>query len=339
MIPHPFITVCSCLTLLVLNHLELQADPVSEKLPYPTYGSIERHHPDFDHLLAPDSSMEKLASGFKWTEGPVWRPEQHDLLFSDVPMNTIYRWKEGEGVSIFQRPSGFTGENYRGWGMGSNGLMLDNEGQLIICQHGDRRIARLNLKTRSYDTIADTINGQRFNSPNDLIVDKNGNIYFTDPCYGWAEDYPMDLDYSGVFKVTPDGKVTVLTDTIAWPNGIALSPDEKTLYVSSSEGGKFFIKAFPLHADGLGNGPIIFDANPFSKDGISGSTDGMCVDTNGNIWTTGPGGVYVISPEGTHLGTLFTGQPCGNCTLTEDGMLYIMSNHDIARIQTLAQGL
>ena len=326
---------------LALCHFALHADPLSEKAPYPSYGSIERIHPSFDQLIAPDARMEKLAGGFMWTEGPVWRPEQQELLFSDVPTNTIYRWKHGEGVSIFQRPSGYTGEahNYRGWGMGSNGLMLDNEGRLIICQHGDRRIARLDEKTRSYDTITAKISGKRFNSPNDLIIDKAGNLYFTDPCYGWAEDYPMDLDFSGVFRVSPDGLVTVLTKSIAWPNGIALSPDEQTLYVSSSEGGKFFIKAFPLTASGLGEGKLIFDANPFAKPGIGGSTDGMCVDEEGNIWTTGPGGVYVISPEGEHLGTLFTGQPCGNCTLTPDGMLYIMSNHEIARIQTLAKGL
>ncbi len=319
-----------------LSVTALQAAPSAEQEPYPQYGEIQPADPSFDDLIAPGTSMEKLAGGFQWTEGPVWRPQQQELLFSDVPKNTVYRWKQGEGIQIFLRPSGFTGESYQGHNPGSNGLMLDREGNLTLCQHGDRRIARLNETIVEFETIADSMDGKHFNSPNDLIFDQRGNLYFTDPPYGWAEEVPRDLDYSGVYRVSADGTVSLLTKEIPWPNGIALSLDEKTLYVSNSGWEDYYITAYPLTESGLGQGTVIFDATPFIEKTHPGSTDGMCVDANGNIWTTGPGGVYVLSPKGKHLGTLYTGQPCGNCAFGDDGYFYIMSNNDIARVKTLA---
>lgn len=314
----------------------------SNSSPYPGYGSIERLDPALDELLSVDANMEELANGFSWLEGPVWLPTEQALLFSDVPRNTVYKWKDGEGASIFLRPSGFTGEGYIGHGPGANGLMLDGEGQLLLCQHGDKRIARLDRSIHAFDTVADQYEGKSFNSPNDLILDSSGNIYFTDPAYGWSNSVKHDLDFAGVFRVTPEGKVTLLTREIAWPNGIALSPDEKTLYVSSSESGLFYIKAFPLQTDGtLGPAKLLFDSTSFSSAENPGSNDGMCVDQQGNIWTTAPGGIFILTPEGKHLGILHTGQPNGNCTFggNDGSTLFIMANNQVLRIKTKVKGL
>jgi gluconolactonase len=183
--------------------------------------------------------MEKLAEGFEWSEGPAWDKAGNRLLFSDVPQNVVYEYGPGRpGVTEHLRPSGFTGAEPRGGEPGSNGLAFDAGGNLVLCQHGDRRVARWDKAAKKFVTIADRYDGKRFNSPNDLCFDSKGNLYFTDPPYGLPknmEDPTKELPYQGVYRVSPDGKVTLLNKDVTRPNGIALSPDERTLYVASSD--------------------------------------------------------------------------------------------------------
>lgn len=306
---------------------------------YPAMGVIERLDPAFDNLVPAGAVIEKLAEGFTWTEGPVWMPEGV-LLFCDIPANSVMRWEEGRGASVFLRPSGYTGTESRGGESGSNGLARDAQGRLILCQHGDRRVARLE-RDGKFATLADRYEGRRFNSPNDLVFRSNGDLYFTDPPYGLEKgmkDPKKELPFQGVYRLAPDGKVTLLFTNLSRPNGIALSPDEKTLYVGNSDGANPVIMAYPLQRDGTpGAGRVFFDMRTLPR---KGGPDGMKVDRQGNLFTTGPGGVLIITPEGRHLGTLVTGQPTANCAWGHDGsVLYITANHTLCRVRTLTKGL
>jgi gluconolactonase len=318
------------------------AQPIrSFSAPYESFGQIERLDPALDALLAADARMEKLAEGFNWSEGPVWMPAERQLIFSDVPENIAYRWREGQGIDIFLQPSGYTGApaGYDGREPGSNGLALDLQGRLLLCQHGDRRIARLNADGKTFSTVVDRFEGKRFNSPNDLVVDRRGNIYFTDPPYGMGPGTSVELGYHGVFRLGTDGKVTLITKELERPNGLALSPDERTLYVGNSHGPRPIIMAFPLDENGVpGAGRVFFDAAPLRSPDRRGALDGMAVDTNGNLWATGPGGVLIIDRQGKHLGSLLTGQATGNCTFADDGTLYITADMFLVRIATKARG-
>jgi gluconolactonase len=298
---------------------------------YPAIGSVERLDPALDALVPPDAKIEKLAEGFKWAEGPVWTSEGGGaLLFSDVPNNVIHRWKDGEGITDFLRPSGYTGKEPRGGNLGSNGLTFDG-GHLVLCQHGDRRVARLEAD-RSFATVAGTLDGKRFNSPNDVVVRSNGDLYFTDPAYGFEGAPPSakhELAYSGVFRRKPDGKVTLLTKDLTFPNGIAFSPDEKTLYVSNSDPERAIWMAYDVKADGtLAKGRLFFDATDEVKAGKKGLPDGMKVDAHGNVFGGGPGGVLVFSPAGKHLGTIVTTEPTANVAFGDDGSVLYMTAHD-----------
>jgi gluconolactonase len=304
-------------------------------------GSIERFDPAFDKLIAPDAKIEKLAGGFTWSEGPVWF--DGGIVFSDVPKNTAFRWKEGMAkAEIFLQPSGMTGTPTEAREQGSNGLARDAKGQLILCQHGDRRVARM-VAPGKFETVADKYEGKRFSSPNDLAIRKNGDIYFTDPPYGLKglNDSPMkEIPFNGVYRVTPEGKVTLLTKDLTFPNGIAFSPDEKILYVAISDPRHTRVAAFDVKDDGtIANERTFFDAETVKKPGLKGGCDGMKVDKEGNVWTTGPGGVLVISREGKLLGRINTGQPTANCNWGDDGStLYITANMFLVRVKTLTKG-
>lgn len=325
--------------LLPLSSLPAAGPITSLTAPYPVFGEIERLDPALDALLAPDATMVKLAEGFNWSEGPVWMKPERQLVFSDVPENIAYRWREGHGVDVFLNPSGFTGDAYDGRERGSNGLATDREGRLLLSQHGNRQIARLNPDGRTFTTVADRFEGKRFNSPNDLVVDRQGNIFFTDPPYGLGPGSPVEIDFHGVYRVTPAGVVTLVSKELERPNGIALSPDEKTLYVANSHGPRPIIMAFDLAPDGTaGPGRVFFDGTELRKT-RRGAFDGMRVDAQGNLWATGPGGVLVINAQGKHLGTLLTGQNTGNCTFGEDGsVLYVMADMYLVRIATKTRG-
>ncbi|MBI2496652.1 MAG: SMP-30/gluconolactonase/LRE family protein, partial [Opitutae bacterium] len=259
--------------------------------------------------------MEKLAEGFNWSEGPVWVPAASHLLFSDVPENRVYRWKEGEGISVFLDPSGFTGTVYHGRERGANGLALDRQGRLVLCQHGDRRVARLAADGKGFETIADRFAGRRFSSPNDLCFDRAGNLFFTDPPYGLPDDMKQETEFNGVYRLGRDGTLAVIARDLDRPNGLALSPDERTLYVGNSHGPKPVIMAYALGADGAVTAArVFFDATDLTaRSRRRGVPDGLRVDAQGNVWSTGPGGVLILRPAGRHLGSLLTGRATANC--------------------------
>lgn len=334
---------CLLLALHALGLLALAPAIQADDAPRPTLGEIERLDPALDEIIAADAQIELLADGFTWVEGPVWDAAGGRFLFSDTRRNVVHQWKEGQGVGVFLRPSGYTGEEPRGGEPGSNGLTFDHEGRLVLCQHGDRRIARLRLDGDwSFTTLADRYEGKRLNSPNDGVFKSNGDYYFTDPSYGLLgenHDKGKELDFNGVFRLSPDGTLTLLTKELENPNGIAFSPDEKTLYVGNSNPKKAIWMAYPVKDDGnLGPGRIFKDVTEMVGQ-APGLPDGMKVDEKGNIFATGPGGVLIFNSEGKHLGTLATGQPTGNCAFGEDGsVLYITANKSIARVQLKTKG-
>ncbi len=307
------------------------ADPAPE-----FKGSIEKLDPALDKLIAPGTQIEVLANGFNWSEGPVWKDGK--LLFSDVPENIVFGWQEGDkAAAVVLKPSG----SLSGDGQGSNGLAVDAKGNLILCQHGERRIARLE-KDGSFTSLADKYEGKRFNSPNDLVVAKNGTIYFTDPPYGLKKGTTPELPYHGVYALAPDGKVTLLIQDVQFPNGIALSPDEKTLYIAISDPDFTCVGAYDLQPDGtVTNARTLFNAQPLRSPERKGSCDGLKVDTQGNIWTTGPGGVLILDKDGNQLGSILTGQATGNCAWggSDWDTLYITADMFLVRVKTLVKGL
>lgn len=307
--------------------------------------SIERIDPAFDKLVPKGATVELIGKGFKWTEGPVWVKKGGYLLFSDIPNNRINKWKAGEGVSVFLEPSGYTGsEPFTGAEPGTNGLMLDANGNLTMCEHGNRRVSRLN-SDGSRTLLATSYEGKRLNSPNDLVWHSNGDLYFTDPPYGLPKGYDdpgRELDWCGVYRRAKNGAVTLLTKELRRPNGIALSPDEKTLYVAQSDGSAAIYTAFPVNDDGtLAEGKVIFDATKWmGKEDRPGSPDGMAVDKEGNLWASGPGGILVLTPEGKLLGRISTGERSANCCFGDDGStLYMAADDFLCRIRTNATGL
>ena len=309
---------------------------------YPTLGTIERLDPRLDKIIPPDAKVERLADGFEWAEGPLWMSEGNLLVFSDVPQNTVFQWTEDGGVTTFLKPSGYTGSESRGGEPGSNGLVMNADRRLVLMQHGDRRVAKLDTN-RGFMTLADKYEGKKLNSPNDGVYDAQGNLYFTDPPYGLLkgnDDEAKELDFNGVYRLDPQGNLKLLTKEMTFPNGIALSPDEKTLYVANSDPAKAIWMAFPLSEDGtLGEGKVFADVT--EKVGKEkGLPDGMKVDQDGNIFATGPGGVLIFAPDGTHLGTLATGEATANVGWGGDdaSTLYITADMYLARVKTATKG-
>jgi gluconolactonase len=307
---------------------------------YRTLGRVVRLDERIDRLIPEDAKIEILASGFTWTEGPVWFPEDGGyLLFSDIPRNSVFKWKEGEGVSLFLKPSGYTGNTFYGLEPGSNGLLRDAEGRLVLCEHGDRRVSVL-TKDGGKLTLVDRYEGRRLNSPNDGAFKSNGDLYFTDPPYGLPDrehDARRELDFFGVYRLARNGELTLLTKEMTRPNGIAFSPDEKTLYVAQSDPDNAIWMSFPVKADGtLGEGKVFHDATENFKKGLPGLPDGMKVDKAGNIFATGPGGVYVFNPAGKLLGRISTGEKTANCAFggKDRSILYMTADMYICRIQT-----
>ena len=308
----------------------------------PILGKIVRKDGKLDSLLPASAKIEVLASGLDWSEGPAWVKEGGYLIFSDIPRNSIMKFKSGEGLSLFMKPSGFTGIANYGAEPGTNGLAIDTKGRLVACEHGDRRLSRMDFDGGKR-TLADNYEGKRLNSPNDLAIKSNGDIYFTDPPYGlpnrW-DDPRRELDFCGVYRYGTDGKLTLLTKEIGRPNGLAFSPDEKTLYVAQSDPKQATWTAFEVKQDGtLGESHIFFDATAWVKPDSPGLPDGLKVDEHGNLWATGPGGVHVFDPQGKLLGTLATGEATANCAWGDDGStLYITADMYLCRVKTTVKG-
>lgn len=302
---------------------------------------IVRLDPRFDQLVPPDAKLEKVATGFTWVEGPVWDRRTGSLLFSDIPANSIYRWKPGEGVSVFLNNSGYSGAApFIGKEPGSNGLTFDANGRLVLCRHGDRQIGRLEVNG-NITALADRYDGYRLNSPNDLVFKSNGDLYFTDPPFGLPRVFndPQKAPVQGVYRISRDGTVTRLITDISAPNGIAFSPDEKTLYVSDVDPKRAAWLAYDVHADGtVANGRVFFDATRWRQDPFFGP-DGFKVDQQGNIFGARPGGLSVIASDGTLLGTIETGLPTSNVAWGEDGRtLFVTGGTSVYRIRLTTKG-
>lgn len=289
-------------------------------------------------LIDQNAAFEVLAEGFYWSEGPLWVSSLNALLFSDVPANKIYKWSENDSLEVYLESAGHSGVENIASGKGPNGLLLDAENKLIICQHGDRRVARMDAAIDEpkavFVSLASSYLDNDFNSPNDLTMDRDGNIYFTDPPYGRDNNETAEIGYNGMFKVSPDGQVTLLLDSLSWPNGIALALDHKTLYINQSDPQKPVMYSYTIASDGtLINGQVFFDFGPLTTHGI-GLPDGLKVHKSGNIFATGPGGVHVISPEGEHLALVKTGKATANCAFDDDfSWLYMTSTNRLLRIK------
>ncbi len=312
-------------------------------IPMQGQAHIAKFDDALDQLIDARATIYKLAEGFIWSEGPVWvNREGGFLLFSDTRSNSIYRYREGQGIDVYLVPSGYTGATPRHNETGSNGLFLDNDGNLLICQHGNRVIARYSW-AEAYETVASHYNGKHLNSPNDMDVDSSGAIYFTDPPYGIPlrqRDELKEQPHNGIYRVDPDGKVTLLDASVSYPNGIALSPDERTLYVNQSTGQQPVTFAFDVKSDStLENKRIFYDHSDLQPYGRF-ACDGMTVDIEGNVWTTSPMGVSIISPEGILLGTIVTRVRTANCTFggPDKSVLYITADSYLLRVQTRTQG-
>ena len=333
-----FLPLAALVALPALDGGDKKKDP-------PPPRKIVRISKEFDRLMPKKATVETIARGFIWTEGVAWNKEGGFLVFSDIPWNVVHKWQKGK-VTELVKPSGYTGTTPRGGKPGdepgSNGLLYDAEGRLTLCEHGDRRVTRIE-KDGSKTTLANMYDGKKLNSPNDLVYHSNGDLYFTDPPYGlpkWADDPAREMDYCGVYLRKKDGKLILLTKEMSRPNGIALSPDEKTLYVANSDPDEPIWKSFPVNKDGtLGKSKVFVDGKKWVQEKRPGLPDGMKIDIYGNLWATGPGGVWVFSPTGEVLGNIDTGTNTANVCFGDDGStLYIAANHDICRVKTTSKG-
>ena len=308
--------------------------------PKPGTGEIEFIDDALSALINKDAKVEIITEGFDWSEGPLWVEQQQMLLFSDVPKNIIYKWTEAKGKEIYLQPSGYTSEEKRGGEIGSNGLTLSPEGKLLICQHGDRRVALmdapLDAPKPNFIVVANDYQGKKFNSPNDCVARSNGDIFFTDPPYGLEQnmsDPKKEIPFQGVYKVDKFGRVTLLVDSISRPNGIAFTPDGKTLIVASSDEVKKNWYAFEVGPnDSLMNGRVFYDAS--KAEGL-GLPDGLKIDKQGNVFATGPGGVWIFNNSGKLIGKIkVNGVPVSNCSFTADEKtVYLTADNYVLRVK------
>lgn len=307
---------------------------------YQTIGTVERIDPALDAIISSDAKAEIIAEGFDWSEGPLWIENNKMLLFSDVPKNTVYKWTEEKGHEVYLTPSGYTDTVKRGGETGSNGLTLDNAGNLVLCQHGNRQVARMNSPIDdpkpSFTILAGKYNGKRFSSPNDAVVSNTGELFFTDPPYGLekqADDPKKETPYNGVYKVKSNGEVILLVDSISRPNGIALFPGEKKLLVASSDPVKPNWYVYDIEGDKLVNGKIFYSAADRDKS-WKGLPDGFKIDKKGNVYATGPGGIYIFDSNAKLLGRLRVPESTSNCALSPDEKtLYITNDMNILRFK------
>lgn len=319
-------------------------------------GSVERLDPALDEIVPADAKIERIAHGFTWPEGPIWTRSGY-LFFAEIPSNSIMKWTPDGTVSIFMRPSGYTGsEPFGGPEPGTNGMTLDKLGRLTVAGHAARRVFRLeSLETGAGQTVlAERYEGKRLNSPNDLVYRSDGSLYFTDPPYGLPTQSDTDprkeLGFNGVFRIPnaasrpagappDDSQLKLIIGDLSRPNGIAFSPDERYLYIASSDRSNKVWMRYDLKADGsVSNGRVLLDATSNAE---PGSPDGIKVDQRGNLYGSGPGGLWIISPEGKHLGTLKLPDKASNCNWGgPDGQdLYITASSSVYRVRLAIPGV
>jgi gluconolactonase len=307
-------------------------------------GKVEIYDSSATNSIDSNAVIEVIGKNYRWSEGPVWVPARQMLLFSAVLENKIYRWDGKDTPVVYLSPSGYTDTAYRNGENGSNGLALDKDGRLLLCQSGNRQVVRLNTSLDApkpeFTVLAAGYQGKKFNSPNDLVADSRNNIYFTDPIYGLpkkADDPTRELNFEGVYKINSDGKLILLIDSISRPNGIALSPDEKTLYVGSSD--EKHTRWYAYHLDstgGIQSGGILLDGTAMKeKATVKQGADGFKIDKGGNIFSSGPDGVNIISPSGKLLGLIRVyKKPTSNCAFNETkDVLYITSDDRVLKVK------
>lgn len=308
---------------------------------YPQTGFIERLSPALDSIVSKHAFVEVIATGFDWSEGPVWVPSEKMLLFSDVPRDTVFKWTEEHGSQVYLTPSGYTDTLPRGGEMGSNGLLLDPKGQLVLCQCGNRQMARmespLNDPKPVYASLASHYLNKRFSSPNDAVYNKAGELFFTDPPYGLESqndnDPKKEIPWNGVYKVKANGEVILLIDSITRPNGIAFLPGDSHLIIACSDPIKPNWYIYTVSGDSLINGRIFFSAENNSGK-LKGLPDGLKVSSKGIIYASGPGGIWIFLKDGTLAGKIRLDEAASNCALSEDEKtLYITNDMNLLRIK------
>ncbi|RAV28920.1 SMP-30/gluconolactonase/LRE family protein [Sinomicrobium soli] len=306
-----------------------------------TVGSIERSDPGLDAIIDHTARAEVIAEGFTWSEGPLWVEPEQMLLFSDVPENTVYKWTENGGTEIYLKPSGYTG-TIPGHSKepGSNGLLLNAGGKLVLCQHGNRQVARMEAPLDEpepvFHTLADRYNGKKLNSPNDAVYNSKGELFFTDPPYGLPaqndNDPTKEIDFNGVYKVTADGQVVLLTDKITRPNGIALFPGEKKLLIASSDSNA--ANWYVLDPENTEKEPELFYSATDKRKGLKGLPDGLKIDSRGIVYASGPGGIWIFDRKGKVLGKIRLQEPASNVALSGDEKtLYITNDMYVLRVR------
>jgi gluconolactonase len=303
---------------------------------------VEIYHKSAAAIIDENALFEVLGMGYSWSEGPVWLPQENILLFSDVPQNTIFQYKPGAGVSVYLKPSGATQHNEHDSSQGSNGLLLNEKGQLVIMQHGDRRVAimdaPLNAPKAQFSSLVDNYEGKRLNSPNDGVFHSNGDLYFTDPPYGLKAGRKYThklLSFDGIYRLAKNGEISLEDDSVLYPNGIALTNDETRAIVASSNKSAAKWYQYDVQENGrLSNKRIFYDASSLvGKDNEKGLPDGMVVHSKGYVFATGPGGVFVFTEAGVLLAKIRTGKATANCTLSADEKtLYITAHNTLLSV-------
>jgi len=307
-------------------------------------GRITALDPSFNAIVPANARIERIAEGFTWAEGPAWIANGGYLLFNDVPANTMHRWSAREGASVFLKPSGYAGTDLEGLReAGANGLEAGPSGTVLLADSGSRLIARFDPVSKQRTTLAATYNGKRFNSPNDIARRSDGVVFFTDPPYGLKgiDESPLkEQPVNGVYRLDTDGSVHLIEGALKFPNGVALSPDERTLYVANSDRDRPVWMAYRLDAHGdARNGHVFADASDLAAR-AEGAPDGLCISRDGHLFASAPGGLLVMDATGKRLGMIETGARVSNCAFGEDGRTLFLTSHAfVARVRVNAVGI